>query len=91
MSIPVCVSLKEDAPGHNKDDLDLQGPICWKCKGTGMSRFKKKCKICGGERRLKPKRKMVRAILFFTFLHIEILTAINTGTGNVEAWKDYKS
>ena len=41
MSIPVSVSLKEDAPGHNKDDLDLQGPICWKCKGKGLSRFKK--------------------------------------------------
>ena len=76
MSIPVSVSLKEDAPGHNKDDLDLQGPICWKCKGTGLSRFKKKCKICGGERRLRPKRKLVRACDFsFPLLrHIETLT-----------------
>lgn len=73
--LPVSVSLKEDAPGHNKDDLDLQGPICWKCKGTGLH-FKKKCKICGGERRLKPKRKLVRACDFsFPLLrHIETLT-----------------
>lgn len=61
-------SLAEDAPGWGKGEEVQTGPLCWKCRGSGVTKRKKKkasgdetatsseCSVCQGRGRLPPRR-----------------------------------
>ncbi|CAB9508444.1 Pseudouridylate synthase 10 [Seminavis robusta] len=70
-------SLVDDAPGwssvknNSSDPSSREGPICWKCRGTGEKKDKKKkrkhseavsnCSVCQGKGHLPPKQQEVVA------------------------------
>jgi tRNA1Val (adenine37-N6)-methyltransferase len=56
--VPLENSLDDNAPGYQT--ANSSGPVCWKCKGTGVVLGDVVCKVCSGSKRLPIKRDLVR-------------------------------
>src|SRR3546814_10737173 len=64
-SMAEAFSPPADAPGYGEDAAE--GPVCWKCRGSGCRWDKKQrdwgdepCGICSGNGRLPPRQRMTK-------------------------------